>query len=742
MKRTLFRIFAAILCLATVISCVGCAGRKSVLTTIDLSGDTVYPQSTDLSDHYCVTESLREIDTSGLITLLFDENSTAVAVRVTNSEDSKLWSALPQAVEGKITSDEAEIVSLEVVHNGKKYELNSQDSSVSLGGSYWHETNKGFQVTYLITDNGEWLKNIDLGATDEAYKSSAGDSILYKVVVTYILKDGCFYAELDWLNLGSKDDVLVNIGFLEYFGADETAAQGDYVVVPDGSGALIDIASSDDIAPVDIAVYGNDIGGKSPINSVVAAYGMKSGDDAFAAVIERGDAVARITANKARNESNFNRVGPVFGVTAYQSDEDTASYADFSYNDGATVCFRFLSGANATYAGMAAACREQLIRNYTLSTRSVAESEYMPVMVNVIGSAGPDSFWGFDKKLTTYAEATDILSRIKSKGINNLYMRYSGALTGGLNTRIASETTALRSLGGMSGVEELNDYASGLNFSVFLDVALASDVEKDKNTLCDVNGNRFSYSVSDPLTKAGYPTDASKRYASSVSSLERIVLDVLDRFDSFNATGYCITDVGSRVYTEFSEKINRQEAVAEIEKHISPLSTSSPVMIDGGNFYALKNADIITDLPMSCTRTATQSYIPVPFVQIILHGIIEYTFDGINMNSDDKKAILRCVEFGAVPGFVVTNNTFDKSEKFDRTFLVDNCLNAVYDAYSSVGTVLNDLRPSRITNHYQVLPGVYCTEFESTTRIYVNYTESPVTVSGITVEPMNFFRVN
>ncbi len=742
MKRNIIKAISLILCSVLFLSCFGCSSGKSGLQSIGVEDEPVYPLNTDMLSHYCALTNLKEIDTSGLITLLYDERSSSVAVRITNSADSKLWSALPQYSDDESLSDEASVLSLEVIHDGKKYLLNSQDNSVALGGVYYDETSEGFQVTYLITDNGEWLKNIDLGATDEAYKSAAKGNILYKAVVTYSLKDGCFYSSLDWVNLGDEKDILVKIGFLEYFGAQSAAQQGDYIFVPDGSGAVIDIASTKELAPVDIAVYGNDISGENLLTSVVAAYGMKCGNDAYAAVIEGGDAVARITAKKAMNESNYNRVGPVFTVTATETDNDKVYYSDYSYNDSVSICFRFLSGANSTYAGMAAACREQLVRNYTLSTRSVEASEYMPVMVNVIGSAAPDGLVAFKKKLTTFSEAVDILSRIKSKGINNVYLRYSGALTGGTDERIASQSEPLNSLGGMSELNELNDYASGLNFKVFMDVALISDTKKPDKSVDCVCGDEFTVNRADVLTNSGFPTENNKRYITCVSSLEKTVLSVLDNFDAMDATGYCITDAGSCLYTDVKHEYSRVNVASEISAKIAPLSTSSPVMIGNGNFYALKNADVVSGLPMNSGRTAAENYTQVPFVQLILHGIIEYTYDGINTLSDSKTALLKCVEYGAVPGFVLTNNQFDEDEKYSKMFAVDNWLNNVYDAYSASGEVLNDLRSSRITNHYLVSPGVYCTEYESTTRIYVNYTNEPVTVSGITVAPMSFFRVN
>ena len=40
------------------------------------------------------------------------------------------------------------------------------------------------------------------------------------------------------------------------------------------------------------------------------------------------------------------------------------------------------------------------------------------------------------------------------------------------------------------------------------------------------------------------------------------------------------------------------------------------------------------------------------------------------------------------------------------------------------------------------MSGVFCTEYDTGAKIYVNYTQSDVTVSGITVPAGDFIRIN
>lgn len=740
--RFIIRFTAICMACIMLVSFCGCAGKAKTQKELQLGAPVAYPESTDMSAHYCVPENMKEIAASGLITLLFDENSSSIGVRVANNNSSKLWLALPEYIDGETLSDEAEIISLEVIHDSGRYILNSQDCSVANSSLAWGNTDSGFSVIYYITNNPSCIKNIGSGASDDAYSAAADNNILFKITVNYSLKDGCLYADLEWKNLGNEDDILVNIGFLEYFGANNTSQDGDFILVPDGSGALINTASEETVDPVSIAVYGNDIGENESLVAIAPVYGMKSGTDAFAAVIEQGDAVAAVNAAKAHNNSSYNHVGATFTVTPSQKDEKTEYFSDNAYTGNITLCFRFLSGADATYAGLAAACREQFVRNYTLSSTGVLSGEYMPVLVNVIGQAKKDGVFGFNKKLTTYSQAQDILNRIKSKGINNVYLRYSAALSGGFDAKNVQRADLLSSLGGKKDFKTLNDYASSLNFNVFVDVSLLSGSESGFETVSSLTDSKSVISRETLLTKTGFVSEKSQAYLSDLDSLEKTVLRALEAFTEYDSTGFCVTDAGEILYTDFDSGIDRQSAAALINEELAPLATQNIVMIQNGNFYSLKNADIVCDIPMSCKRTQSEAYVSVPFVQLILHGIVEFSGSPINLEKDSKTAFLKCIEYGAIPSFALTNNSFDDSDSYNKLFGTDNWLSFMYNCYSQSSDIFSDLRDSRITDHFEVSEGVYCTEYETTTKIYVNYTQSPITVSGITVEPMSFFRVN
>ena len=731
---TIKRIVAPLLIAALFAGLFGC-GKAPAAVHVAAGAKAVQPEDAQAQLHQFDAESLAQVSSSGLITLLFDESTCAVAVKTQTG--SVLWSALPQQADGDTT---AHVVGVDVLHNGQKYALNSQDNAVAFGSVSYTKSDDGIRVIYVLSDSAAHLSDVIEGGAKDA-KPAADGSLRIQIIVDYELKDGCLYASLSWSNLGDGEDVVTNIGFLKYFGATAQAQQNDFLLVPDGSGAVIETAVDELLEPISVAVYGSDAGGSTALTSVVAAFGQRQGNEAIAAVIQAGDAVSVIQAAKAGGEEPFNRVGADFLITPCEEKDGELYYAPkAAYTDEITVCYRFLNENNASYAGIAAVCREMLIRDYTLSTRTVKKQEDVPVMIQVIGSVERDNVLSLRKTLTDYAGAKDILTRVKSKGVNNAYLRCTGFLTGGIDAQNAAAAKPLTALGGMKGLKELNEYANGQNFSIFTDLSISTS-RSGSDAVRTPSGGRASVQGSNSIADGGFAVKNRADYVLSPDSYKKAVSKTLKRFRSLGATGYCVTDVGAALSGDY-KAANRQTAADSAAGLLAPLSVNSRVMVVGGNFYSLKNADVVSGLPMVCGHEETQCYTSIPFVQIILHGIVDYCFDELNLQTDSKMALLHCIEYGAIPGYVLTGKSLVNSDRYNELFLADNRLNEIGNAYTAVSGLFADLRAAHITDHYEVQNGVYCTEYESTTKVYVNYTDEAVGISGVKVEPMGYFRVN
>lgn len=126
---------------------------------------------------------------------------------------------------------------------------------------------------------------------------------------------------------------------------------------------------------------------------------------------------------------------------------------------------------------------------------------------------------------------------------------------------------------------------------------------------------------------------------------------------------------------------------------------------------------------------------------MILHGISDYTMAPVNLADDSETAFLKSLEYGAIPSYEWYCSKTGKSE-LDEKYSYENQLNSAAEKYQTADSVLGNLRNARMTAHYKVQDGVYCTEYNNSIIIYFNYNDTAVTVNSLTVEPKSVMRVN
>ncbi|MCR5484823.1 MAG: hypothetical protein K6F09_04450 [Clostridiales bacterium] len=754
-KRTVSAVLAVIIFAALVLSCTGCVsfGKKPDALTVTGKMTEHFSTVTDKSIHLIDESRLQEpMAGSGLMRLYIDDNSFGVALLETSNR--KRWYALPAASNANYDNSAA-TVTLDVIKGKDIYHLNSQDDSVkykNVAVDVTTENNaiNGFNVNYIITADATVASKVNkqgLANGSDKLGSFSSSDIAFLVTVSYALRDGNLYVGANWKNLSDNDEIKIeNLGLLEFFGASDRAEEGDFILVPDGCGAAIKTAVIDNsFKPLSFKVYG-DPDDSDVMRAVFPAYGAKQGEDAFAVIIESGDAIATINADRARGGSGFNTVGAKFNVTEKTVRDNVTYLSGESFDDEIRLCIRLLGGASADYDGMAAACREQFMRSKLISTDMVKETEYLPFNLSIIGSATGKSKLTDRLEavnaLTTFEEARDMLSRMKAKGINNINVRYEGVLDGGINQNKKNGVDIQRKLGGKSGFKDLLDYLRMQGTGFFLDISIMSwnsDRLLPFGCAKDLAGE--SRVIKRPNAIYGMMGPASyERDLLKLSRLERNVISYLTDSEKYKIDGYCVND-SDLLYSDSSKGFtNRQDASKIIAENISPLSTGRGLMIRNGNFYAIKNADVIIDLPLSpAAGERSGCYEAVPFVQMILHGTADYSGTPVNTADDVKRAMLRSVEYGACPSYEWYYEKIGEGGKY----YYENQLNDAADFYTKANETLCELRDMRITGNYETqTSGVFCTEYENGSVIYVNYNGEEKMVSGITVEPNSFIKID
>lgn len=734
------KITALLLCFCILLFSA-CSGEinANIKTKKVETRNTISLPSQDATVHYAKNADAFSLpaSTSGLISLRVDPDSNSFCVIETTK--NKLWSVLPllsNVAQGEALLSNASMVSIAVNGGTDIYHLNSQDNSLAFGKASYSLLENGAEFVYEIFPDEKTAQKTEYEKND----------IGFRLTVTVTLKDGSMNVNCTHSNItGNKNAFIESLELLNGFGSFNDSGKDDFLLVPDGSGAIIKTAMYDEsFEPLTFAVYGNDPSAETECSgdAVIPAFGIKHGDSAFVALIEKGDAVSFINADKATTISEYNKVYPSFSITPVLYENKTIHHSSKQTVDEVSLCYRFLSGKNATYAGLASACREQLIRNSVLSTQNVELTDYLPFYLTLTGAANKTTGINSLKKLTTFEQAQDMLVRMKNKGINNVCVRYTGVFSGGLNSKAIETSSMLSRLGGEDKLASLYEYVSAQKMSLYLDINILSS-SGNFNSGNAINIVNKDTSFIPAIRMIEYMNEKpEERKFRKISGLADVISSFVKDTEGYPVSGFCLNDAGYLLYSDFSNNgLLRQNAAKEISESIAPLSTGNSTMTSKGNFYMLKNIDSIIDIPLRSTVSESGAYISVPFIQLVLHGIVDYAGGAVNTSVNREELLLKCIEYGACPHFEWNYESITGDTEND-IFYYDNTINVAAEFYTKANEAINDLRDARMTDHYEIDDGVFCTEYDTGSMIYVNYTDSDFTVLGAVVEARSFIRIN
>ena len=762
LKSCLQKAAALFVLLVLCFSLTGCSGGKGTVPAAavrTVAGAVSERKSSvrDRSLHLVNPKKLGSaMASSGLMQLFLDDNSFGIALY--EKTQKKYWFSMPAAANAGYDNSAA-TVTLDVLYGNTLYKLNSQDDSVAYGNvacdTLGDNKLTGFHVSYVLTADEATAKKLTAEQIfDDSVKRDqfSKTDIAFLVRVTYELLDGNLYASAEWKNLSENTDaVLCNLSLLPFFGASYKGEKGDFMLVPDGCGAEIFTAVKDPaFKPLTLRVYGDNPSAptEGTYPALFPAFGAKQGENAFAVIIENGDAIASVHADRADGEHGFNTIGASFCITetasGQKNGQDVTYVSRNAYTGRIKLCVRLLGGSNADLDGMAAACREQFMRTGYLSADTVSNEEYLPFRLNVIGAAASESripLLPAEKVLTTFEQAQDLLSRLKAKGINNMDVRYMGVFRGGTSPRKVGSLAVSRRLGGKKGLSDLFAFTVAQGHSLFLDTPVVSWDSSSKASTEKALSIQSTNTLS-PFANAlagVFGTETVSRKLLRLSDLEDTVIRILTDAKELEFDGFCIADASRLLYSDYGAGYtDRQTAMQMFTENLPALSTDRLLMADTGNFYAIRYADLISDLPISpAAGERKDTYASVPFVQMILHGTVDYSGSPVNLAENSHQAQLRAIEYGCCPCYEWCFS-IDGGDKF----CFENQLSDAVEYYVAANEALAGLRDARIVeNGATETSGVRFTRFDNGAILYVNYNEKAAAVGNIHIDGQSFQRI-
>lgn len=550
------------------------------------------------------------------------------------------------------------------------------------------------------------------------------------------------------------------------------AEQNDgYVFVPDGAGMLIPFDSFDGTYPVySRAIYRSDLYTtkfkKSSYNEslhmpVFGLYGTdaQGRSSGFMAVIESGAELAKATVSLKSGAGDgsgglYNAVYASADATQYSMvrifgpyDKDETSYLrttgllkyDF------TIRYRLYTDG-ADYAAFARDYRQELIQQYGLQP---SYDERAKVFLQMAGAVTVwDTLLGvpYDHtiSMTTYAQAEEILDDLADIP---LVVNYQYALNGGRMSTVGDKARPVAANGGEQELQALLAHASKGN-EIFLQTDLMRAYRKqtlynDKRFFSrgfDGEGDWRS-GFSDMWAPDGTFYTPYK-YGIYYLIHPRYLANVADRFlqETDAYSHLMLTDFGSQTYGTFAAGdivdplTANQRAVLPV---LETLASKKTLALDNPNADKIVYAAYALNISREAGDYGT-SYTAVPFRQLVMNGLTEYTTLDVNGGwASEESFLLQALELGSLPKFTVF------AEKPD--VLMEARISSYYAAYyASVKPTLEhmyaqyqaafaQIGTKEIVGHTTFAPGVYATTYANGVQVLVNYNAYPVEVDGYTL---------
>lgn len=668
--------------------------------------------SSDLSQelHASDESDFKLLASSGFIELYFNEATSEIAVRELSQD--YMWCAMPQGAQSSM-------ISLEVLDENGLHRLNSQDNSVAFSSWSYETVDNGVNIKYVISEENK--------------TQFSADDIAFEVALDVVLKDGSLFVDYHIRNHSGNENCAVSaVSVLPGLCSFKNPDKEDFLLLPDGCGAAIYPALCDESKTFDAKVYGDDyaVESVSSADAIMGAFGVKTGKNAIAVIIDSGEEIATVKAVCDKN--SFSSIGAYFDIYDCKTGENIYMSGN-PYSNKISLCYKFLSGDNASYSEIASSCREQFIRNGSLPSTDVVAGESVPLYLTITGAYKSSAWSPVTVEYTSFSQALDILSRVKSKGIDNITVRYSGVLE-------QNSASFVSSLGSKGDLQELYDYAFSQNISLFIDadiVSYSSFFGKfDFSAIKNMNKSTAVAVVNkSPDGNADNNVKLRFRKAKDISDF---VGDMIEIAEKNSLTGFCIDDAEFLVSDYSADNTSRGEMKSVISSQMPALSNAGSVMVDKGNMYLIKNSSSVVNIPMSVYYGESKYYVAIPFVQSVLHGRVTVAGTPINIQQDITKATLKCIEYGVCPSFTTVYE--DKNQQ--NNVLFDNIINDLVDCYSIASDALFGLESERITAHDCLKDGVYLTTYGDAAMIYVNYNGEPTTVNGVTIPANSYLRID
>lgn len=669
-------------------------------------------------------------------------------VSVFDSEAGQIWTSNPEEPE---EDQYTEAATLNNIKSQLVVTYYDQDNKKAVIGNYIASIKRN---TFTVTENGNKIRvDYDFSRKSEEFKIPVEYSVNGNIFISKVLVD-----EIEEYG----DAKIGEIDLLPYFMRGTEQDEG-YILIPDGSGALIDIANvNTNAAAYSQKVYGRDkaleyyySNGNSE-QIYMPVFGINKNSNGIFAVINGNSAAATINAECIGINSSYSRVYPSFVYRAYDTvtisgsdwrNKEYTTYSENVENNDFTVHYHLLQ--NGSYSSMAEEYRNELKETYNLSKLS-AENRVNGALkaYGVTNQKSAALGIPYTKRIaaTTLNDMSLILEDLHSDFDNlNLAVFLKDFDSNGFDNSYPNSLKWQNKVGNNKDYSLLEAQFS--NTDTFYQI---KNVLYKKSSIAFLEQSQFAQMVSKDYIQetnysdVTYAAETNGKYALNKNFLKKYITSFINKAQKSKCDiGVALNDIGCELYSDYnSEKFVSRNQMSAINSYFLNKFDEAGITtaVQGGNVYNSGIVNTIYDIPTSSSDYDVET-VSIPFYQMVFHGYVNMVSCSLNAQEEIQIALLRCIESGTVPCYSVTKTNNSDLRRTGYKSLYNTCYDEISEVVktglSKFYILSSKVYSSEIINHSNE-NGITITVYDNGVIVVVNYTENAVEYNGKIIESLDF----
>ena len=649
------------------------------------------------------------------------------------TKNSKTWSS------GKVDPSDNKITSLReaFLQSPATIYFNGGESYFSIFDSNHRET-----TTIRFSASGDTLK-ARIGVLDGRRTSpnlSMNFTINYQLV-----DDGLIISVSDISENEEGKNKFSKLAIYPGFGMSYLQNDG-YFLIPDGSGALIDLSTpSHARSPLQLRTYGKDMGVATDTRTIYSGeqlsmpmYAIADNEKTLMSTIEGGQEFSELNSKVAGMSDSYNASWWTFHFKemTYQymgiSESSRKPVLQENMNEFTPIIHYHLYDEAMEYYDIAAKYQEYLLNNQLLNNDRYGNAK---LRLEFLMSENKKALFGNEVFKMTSANFIEN----KMKELNELGNDFTVSLKGyseGGYTNSYPNTFPIEGRTGSSGdYKELGKYLKDNDMSLNFNVDLLRSFSG--------NSNKLAMNMSQKLISSNDYVNGTnvKFYRQTPNSAVNLLNKYEANVDKYNASGFDFTSIGSDLYsTYYHEKNSRTDSINKLTNAIKEFNYQKNMRKPNLYMYPYFNNYLDTPTSSSAYMIETSS---VPFLQMVLSGYKSFYSTPINLNYLGEKQLLELIDYNTSPSYLLTEEDTMKlidspASSYIYSSVYDVWENDIKNSYDKVISVLKQVEGQRFISRIELSPKVYKNTYENGKVIIINYSSNPYSYSLKEVLPLSY----